>query len=90
MDEEDDENRGTVAAVSGWGISLAMHAIVFLLLAFVVIAGQLLDEPVPVRTAAIEPPPPPPEEEKEERELTEVEVTIEAEVEVETPVVTQP
>ncbi|TVR40280.1 MAG: hypothetical protein EA402_13865 [Planctomycetota bacterium] len=87
--EEDDGDREVVAAWSGWGISLAMHAIVFLLLAFVVIAGRLIDDPVPVRPAVIEPPPPPPEEEKEERELTEVDVTIVAEVEVETPVVTQ-
>ena len=91
LDQEydtEDEGREAVAAVSGWGISIAMHAIVLLLLAFVVIAGQLLEEPVPVRTAVIEPPPPP-EEEKEERELTEVDITIEAEVEVETLVVNQ-
>ena len=90
LDEEHDEddNRETVAVFSGWGMSLALHAIVLLLLAFVVVAGRLLDDPVPVRTAYVEPPPPPPEEEKEERELTEVDITIEVEVEVETPVVT--
>ena len=90
MDEEheDGENRETVAVFSGWGMSLALHAIVLLLLAFVVVAGRLLDDPVPVRTAIVEPPPPPPEEEKDERELNEVDITIEVEVEVETPVVT--
>ena len=88
LEDEYEEGRQTVAAVSGWGISVALHAIVFLLLATVLIAQQLTEEPIPVRTAAIDPPPPPPEEKKEERELTEVDVTIEAEVEVETPVVT--
>ena len=33
-DEDDDENRETVAAVSGWGISIAAHAIVFLPVGF--------------------------------------------------------
>lgn len=87
-EDQDDGDRETVAAVSGWGISIAMHALVLLLLAFVVIAGRLLDEPVPIRPAIIDPPPPPPEEEKV-RDLTEVDITIEADVEVETPVVHQ-
>lgn len=88
-DEDDDDNRETVATVSGWGISLAMHAIVFLILGLVVIVGQLIDDAPPVRPATIEPPPPPPEEERELRELKEVTVEIESEVEVETLVVTQ-
>ncbi|TVR10298.1 MAG: hypothetical protein EA401_12305 [Planctomycetota bacterium] len=87
--QDDDGDREAVAAVSGWGISLALHAIIFLLLAFVIIAGRLIDEPIPVRPAIIEPPPPPPVEQEKERELTEVDVTIVAEVEVETPIVTQ-
>lgn len=84
---EEDDNRETVAAVSGWGISVMVHAILFLLLAFVVIAGRLIEEPVPIRPVVIEPPPPPPEEQEKPRDLTEVEVDIVADVIVESPVV---
>lgn len=85
--DADDEKRETTARISGWGLSLALHAIVLLLLAFVVVAGRLIEDPVPVRATLIPPPPPPPPEEQREVTLTEVEVTIETEVEVETPVV---
>ena len=61
-----DESNEVVATVSGWGLSLAMHAIVFLLLAFVVIANRLLEDPVPVVAAYVEPAPPPPEHKREE------------------------
>lgn len=84
---EEDDNRETVAAVSGWGISLMVHAILFLLLAFVVVAGRLIDDPVPVRASVIEPPPPPPEEVEKPRDLEEVVVEIVADVDVETPIV---
>ena len=83
----DHDNRETTATISGWGLSIALHAIILLLLAFVVIAGRFIEEPVPVRTAFIEIPPPPEQQEEREVTLTEVEVTIEVEVEVETPVV---
>ena len=83
----EEDNRETVAAVSGWGISLAMHAILLLLLAFVVIAGRLINEPIPIRPAVIELTPPPPEEEKPDRDIIETDITIVAEVDVETPIV---
>ncbi|TVR40279.1 MAG: hypothetical protein EA402_13860 [Planctomycetota bacterium] len=86
--EQESENQGEkAAAVSAWGLSLALHAIVLLLLTFVVIAGRMIQDPVPVRPAMIIPPPPPPPEVQREVALQEVEVTIDVEVEVQSAVV---
>ena len=86
QETDNDESRETVATVSGWGLSIAMHAVVFLLLAFVVIAGRLIEEPVPVRTMLIEAPPQQEEVVKDKVILEKVPVTIDVEVVVD-PVV---
>jgi len=85
---EDLEERERNAAIAGWGTSLALHAVVLIILGVIAVATNLLTDAPPTRTANIEPPPPPPEEERELRDLNPVDTEIEAEVEVETPVVT--
>ena len=87
--EEEDDNRETVAAVSGWGMSIMIHAILFLLLTFIVIAGKIIEEPIPIQVTMVAPPPPPPEVKKDKIDLEKVDVEIVADVVVETPQVTQ-
>jgi hypothetical protein len=88
-EEQDEDNKETVAAVSGWGISLALHAIILLILATIVIAQQIID-PAPTRMARIDPPPKPPETPREIKTLEKTKpVEIDAEVVTENPVVTQ-
>lgn len=85
----DDEHRTLIAGLSGWGISLAAHGLIALILMTMVIAAELERERPPVRLTIIDPPAEVEEEEPpEERDLEEVDVTIEAEVEVDEPVVT--
>jgi len=85
---EEEDNRETVAAVSGWSMSLAIHAILLLLLTFIVIADRILEEPIPIKTAFTEQPPIIKEEVIKEVEFKEVEITID-DVVVEQPVVNQ-
>ena len=86
---EDLEQRERNAMLTGWGISLALHAIVALILLFVVVAVRLVQNIPPTRSVDIETIEVPPEEEEELRELEEQDVTIEHEVEVKNPTVQQ-
>ena len=85
--DQNEESRETVATVFGWGLSLAMHAIVLLLLAFVVIAGRFLEEPIPVTAAHVDPPSPPLDEPKDEIKIEDKYITIPEEEIVPDPVV---
>jgi len=83
------EERERNAALAGWGTSLALHALVMLILGVVAVATSLLTETPPVRTANVDPPPPPPEEDRQLRELTPTDTEVVDEVEIENPLVTQ-
>jgi hypothetical protein len=86
IDEQDDESREAVATLSGWGLSIATHLVVFLALAFVVIAGRLLDEPIPIKTSHVEVRIPT-EEPQDDVDIVDVDITIPVDEVVSDPVV---
>ena len=89
-DGDDIKQRERYAWLAGWGISLALHAVVSLILVFIVVTVRLTQAVPPTRAVDIETIMQPPEEEPPQRELERVDVTVEHEVEAPNPTVRQP
>ena len=83
---EDEDQR--VGAAPAWLISLAVHALLLLIMGLIVFGAMQEEEEPPIRITQLEAPPPIEEEKEKERTLEEVEVTVEDEVITDQPVVT--
>lgn len=89
-EETDLEQRSRNALLTGWGISLTLHVIVMLIMAFVVAAVRVITTVPPTRAVDIETIMQPPEEREDmARELEANDVTVVSDIEVPNPTVQQ-
>lgn len=63
--EEQDSQRERKGLLAGWGMSLVLHALMLLILGFVVIVSNIMEDKPPVRAVLLDPPTPPPEDPKD-------------------------
>ncbi len=87
--DADQEERERVAAFSGWGISLALHALVAMILLFVVVASKLIPVYPASQVSEITPPPPPPEIDRPVNTIDDPRTEVVADVQDDEPLIEQ-
>ncbi len=87
IDEEFDDD-APVSAAPAWIISLAVHALLLLVMSLIVFGSMMIEEEPPIRIAAVEPPSEDKKEDPVDRKIEEVPITVDDEKIVEDPVVT--
>ncbi len=85
----ENDNDEIVAGASGWGISLIAHALILLVLAFIIIAQQMEQDKPPIKVIMLETADDIEKPEVEKREIEEVDVTVEIDEIVDEPIVTE-